>query len=187
MAATSSTLLPALTLLLFLAPSTANAQAPTLSFGGEATSDFKYIINNSLLDAEDIVTSPLYVVSPDSPVRSPKFYLVLAGAAAVWGGSFVLDQTLKSHLQSMNGSDADLLQNVSYGSVSASVALLYGYGLWRHDARARQYALTAGEGAGLATLVNLAIKAGPSAGCVRASPAARVRSSPAGSRTYRVT
>lgn len=41
--------------------------------------DFKYIINNTVLDAEDVVTSPLYVASPNSALYSPKFYLVLAG------------------------------------------------------------------------------------------------------------
>jgi len=59
----------------------------------------------------------------------------------------------------MSSSDADLLQNVSYGGVSASVALLYGYGLWYDDARARHYALSAGEGAGIATLLAIALKA----------------------------
>jgi membrane-associated phospholipid phosphatase len=127
--------------------------------GSEVVSDFKYVANNALLDAEDIATSPLYIASPDSPLRSPKFYLVLAGAGALWGGSYALDQTIRSHLRSMSGSDADLLQDVSYSSVSASLALLYGYGLWYDDPRARHYALTAGEGAGIATLMDLGIKA----------------------------
>lgn len=66
---------------------------------------------------------------------------------------------MRSHLRSMSSSDADLLQNISYGGVSASAALLYGYGLWYDDPRARHYALTAGEGAGIATLVDVGIKA----------------------------
>ena len=60
----------------------------------------------------------------------------------------------------MRSSDADLLQDVSYGSVSAATALLYGYGLWKNDDRAREYALIAGEGAGIASLVDVGIKAG---------------------------
>jgi hypothetical protein len=44
----------------------------------------------------------------------------------------------------MSSSDADLLQNVSYGSVAAATALLYGYSLYNDDVRAREYALTAG-------------------------------------------
>jgi membrane-associated phospholipid phosphatase len=129
------------------------------SLGAEVVSDFKYMTNNALLDTEDIFTSPLYVASPSSALRTPKFYLVLAGAGALWGGSYALDQTMRSHLRSMSSSDADLLQNISYGSVSAGAALLYGYGLWYNDPRARHYALTAGEGAGIATLVDVGIKA----------------------------
>ncbi|MBV8772091.1 MAG: phosphatase PAP2 family protein [Deltaproteobacteria bacterium] len=133
--------------------------AEAAGMGGELVSDFKYVTNNALLDVEDIATSPLYVASPDSPLRSPKFYLVVAGAGALWGGSYALDQTMRSHLRSMSSSDADLLQNLSYGTVSASTALLYGYGLWYNDPRARHYALNAGEGAGIATLLDLGIKA----------------------------
>jgi membrane-associated phospholipid phosphatase len=59
----------------------------------------------------------------------------------------------------MSSSDADLLQDISYGGVSASTALLYGYGLWYEDPRARHYALNAGEGAGIATLLDVGIKA----------------------------
>jgi hypothetical protein len=93
-------------------------------------------------------------------ILSPRFYLVLGGAGTLWGGSFALDQTMRSHLRSMSSSDADLLQNVSYGSVAAATALLYGYGLYENDARAREYALTAGMGAGIATLLDIGIKAG---------------------------
>src|SRR6516225_5344174 len=127
--------------------------------GANVVSDFKYLTNNLLLDTQDIITSPLYVASPDSALRSPKFYLVLAGAGALWGGSYALDQTIRSRLRSMSSSDADLLQDISYGGVSASTALLYGYGLWYDDPRARHYALTAGEAAGIATLLNIGIKA----------------------------
>ena len=127
--------------------------------GANVVSDFKYLTNNLLLDTQDIITSPLYVASPDSALRSPKFYLVLAGAGALWGGSYALDQTIRSRLRSMSSSDADLLENVSYGSVGAATALLYAYGLWDNEPRARHYALTAGAGAGIATLVNVGIKA----------------------------
>ncbi len=149
-----------LMLSVLMASSTSFAQtARTASMGGEVVSDFKYLANNALLDAEDIATSPLYIASPDSPFFAPKFYLVLAGAGALWGGSYALDQTMRSHLRSMSSSDADLLQNISYGGVSASTALLYGYGLWYGDSRARHYALNAGVGAGIATLLDLGIKA----------------------------
>jgi len=150
----------AIPLSVLLVSGTALAQTPRpASLGAEVVSDFKYLTNNALLDTEDIITSPLYVASPDSALRSPKFYLVLAGAGALWGGSYALDQTTRSHLRGMSSSDADLLQNISYGGVSTSAALLYGYGLWYDDPRARHYALTAGEGAGIATLVDVGIKA----------------------------
>src|ERR1700752_1764787 len=140
------------TVTLVIASGTSFAQsAPSANMGREVVSDFKYLANNVLLDAEDSATSPLYVASPASPFHAPKFYLVLAGAGALWGGSYALDQTIRSHLRSMSSSDADLLQNISYGGVSASTALLYGYGLWYSDSRARHYALNAGEGAGIAT------------------------------------
>jgi membrane-associated phospholipid phosphatase len=146
------------TFLLFLVITVAVQPARAFDIGQELISDFKYLTNNALLDTEDIATSPLYIASPDSPLRSRKFYLVVAGAGALWAGSYALDQTMRSHLRSMSGSDANLLQNISYGSVSAGAALLYGYGLWEDDARARHFALTAGEGAGIATLVNIGIK-----------------------------
>lgn len=132
--------------------------AEAAGLGGELLSDFKYVTNNALLDVEDIATSPLYIAAPDSPLRTPKFYLVLAGAGALWGGSYALDQTMRSHLRSMSSNDANILQDTSYAGVSASTALLYGYGLWYQDSRARHYALNAGEGAGIATLLDLGIK-----------------------------
>jgi membrane-associated phospholipid phosphatase len=146
--------------LILMASTTSFAQTiRNVSMGSEIVSDFKYMTNNALLDAEDIAASPLYVASPESPFRAPKFYLVLAGTGALWGGSYALDQTLHTRLRSMSSSDADLLQDISYGGVSASTALLYGYGLWYADPRARHYALSAGEGAGIASLLALALKA----------------------------
>jgi len=157
---TVAALVPAL--LLLVASGTASAQqSPSISgLGSDVTSDFKYLADNVIMDGEDIATSPLYAAAPDSPFRSPRFYLVVAAAGAVFGGSFALDQTMRSHLREMSSGDADLLQDVSYGSVSAATALLYGYGLWNNDDRAREYALTAGEGAGVASLVDVGIKAG---------------------------
>jgi membrane-associated phospholipid phosphatase len=127
--------------------------------GNEVGNDFGYLIDNVQLDAEDIVTSPLYIASPNSVFKSPKFYLAVAGVGAVWGGAFALDQTVRSHLRSMGHGNATTLQNISYDSVSAATGLLYAYGLYRNDSRARQLALTAGESAGLATLLNIGIKA----------------------------
>jgi membrane-associated phospholipid phosphatase len=147
-------------LFLLLAPLPTSAQTRALSVaGGEVADDFKYLVDNVQLDVEDVVTAPLHIASPDSVLRSPKFYLGLASAGVLLGGSFALDQTLRSHLHNMSSRDANLLQSISYGSVGASVALLYGYGLYSDDARARQYALTAGQGAGVAALLAEGVKA----------------------------
>ncbi len=133
---------------------------PSLSLlGHEVADDFRYLVDNVQLDAEDIVTAPLRVAEPDSVLRSPKFYLAVAGVGALWGGSFALDQTMRSHLHDMSSSDATLLESLSYASVGAGAAFLYGYGLYADEPQARQYAVTASEGAGIATLVDIGIKA----------------------------
>ncbi|SRR5579871_2521452 len=134
------------------------AGAPAV--GNELVSDFKYTVNNAAEDAIDVATAPLHLGEAVPILTSPRFYLVLGGAGALWGGSYALDQTMKSHLRAMSTADADLLQNLSYASVSAATALMYGWGLYSGDARARQYAITAGEGAGIATLIDIGIKAG---------------------------
>lgn len=135
------------------------AFAQTASVGNQLTSDFKYVANNTAEDLIDVATFPLHLEQVPELLSSPKFYLVLGGAAAAWGGSFALDQTMRSQLRGMSSSDADLLQNLSYGSVAAATALLYGSGLFRDDDSAREYALTGGMGAGVATLLDIGIKA----------------------------
>jgi membrane-associated phospholipid phosphatase len=135
------------------------ALAQTASLRNQLTSDFKYVVNNTANDVIDVVTAPLNLKQVPEVLSSPKFYIVLAGAGAVWGGSFALDQTMRSHLRSMSSSDADALQDSSYASVATATALLYGYGLYKDDDRARQYAITGGMGAGVATLLNIGIKA----------------------------
>ena len=147
-------------ILWLMVTATANAEpSGSPSLGHRVAEDFKYAVDNLQLDVRDIVTSPLSIISENSVLRSPRFYLALAGIAALWGGSFALDQTMRSHLHQMSPRDADLLQNISYGSIGVSSAALYAYGLYSDDSRTRQYMLTGAEGAGLATgLVNVAIK-----------------------------
>jgi hypothetical protein len=137
------------------------AQPPSASptIGTSLTSDFKYLANNFELDAEDIVTSPLHIGAVPEMLTRTRFYLALGGTGALFGGSFAMDQTMRSHLRSMSSGTADTLQNVSYAGVSTATVALYGYGLYVGDSRARQCALTAGEGAGIATLLDLCIKA----------------------------
>src|SRR5262249_6087238 len=76
--------------------------AQTASIGSQLTSDFKYVANNTANDVIDVVTAPLHLEKVPEVLSSPKFYLVLGGAGALWGGSFALDQTMRSHLRSMS-------------------------------------------------------------------------------------
>jgi membrane-associated phospholipid phosphatase len=149
-------------LMLVFAQGSACAQAipPTPNIHADLASDFKYLANNAEADAEDFVSAPLHIGHASEFLKDPRFYLVLGGAGAAFGGSFALDQTARAGLHNMSSGDANLLQDVSYGSVSAATALLYAYGLYQHDSRAREDAITAAEGAGLASLFVLAFKYG---------------------------
>jgi hypothetical protein len=124
----------------------------------EVTSDFKYMVDNIQMDAVDVVTSPLHVASNDSVLRSPTFYLGLAGAGAAIGGAFALDQTMRAQLRDMKHSTASELENISYGGVGGVSALVYAYGRYSDDAKVRETMLTSGEAAGAASLVVLALK-----------------------------
>lgn len=149
---------PLLAVALAMAVASAAWAAP--AGASEVARDAEYLIDNTQLDFVDIVTSPLHAADEDSVLRSPTFYLVFAGIAGVWAGSFALDQTIRSHLHNMSPSTADLLQRVSYGSVGAAAASLYLYGYSIDDSRARDDAITGAEGAGVASLVNLGFKYG---------------------------
>ena len=137
----------------------ASSGTSTSGVGGELASDFKYLANNLEADGEDIVTAPLHLDAAGALFTNPRSYWILAGAGAAFGGSFALDYTMRMNLKNMGSSAANSLQTASYSSVIAATSLLYGYGLYSGDARAREYALTAGEGAGVAVLLNLGIKA----------------------------
>jgi membrane-associated phospholipid phosphatase len=130
--------------------------------GDEVTTDVKSFMNNLEADAEDLLTAPLHVralFAEDGLVYRPAFAYTLLGTGALLGGAFALDQTLRSHLRHMSPHDADLLQDISYGTVGVGTGLLYTYGLSRGDPQAREYALTAAEGAGVAALTARGLKA----------------------------
>ena len=137
------------------------SQPPQTGFsllGDEFVSDFKYIADNIQMDAIDVVTSPAYVASDDSLLRKPEFYIALAGSAALIGGSFALDQTVRSGLRGMKGSTASALENISYGGVGSLSAIVYAYGLYSDDAPMRETMLTSAESAGIASLLVVALK-----------------------------
>jgi membrane-associated phospholipid phosphatase len=146
-------LLAALTMALFSAK-------PVPVTAGEIIRDAKTLIDNTQLDLVDVLTSPLHIADENSVFRSPTFYLVFAGVAGLWAGSYALDQTMRGHLHNMSSSDADLLQHLSYASVGTAAASLYVYGYWTDTRDARDHAITGAEGAGLASLANLGFKYG---------------------------
>jgi membrane-associated phospholipid phosphatase len=140
------------------------AQAPNLSMpslstvGGELVGDSVYLIDNVQLDFEDILTSPLHITDSDSPLFSPKFYLGVAGAGALFGVSFALDKSMQSGLGHMSHSAHDILENFSYTTLISAVGLLYIYGLYDQNDSLRHYMLTGTEAAGVGVLFNLGIK-----------------------------
>src|SRR5919198_1664439 len=149
--------------LLRLGLGTVAALPPSLSVvGAEAIADFKALVNNLEADAEDLLTAPLHIrelFAEDGLVYRPAFSFTLLGTGALLGGAFALDETLRGHLGQMSRRDADLLQDLSSSTVGAGTGLLYAYGLSRGDPRAREYALTATEGAGVAPLMARGFKA----------------------------
>ena len=136
-----------------------NPSTPSPTVGAEVVSDFHYLANNLEADGEDIVTAPLHLPEAGAMFTNPHFYWIVAGAGAAFGGSFALDYTMRMNLKNMGSNTANAFQYASYSSVITASALLYGYGLYSGDARAREYMLTAGEGAGVAVLLDLGIKA----------------------------
>jgi hypothetical protein len=137
-------------------PLSAAAQSPP-SFsrlGNEIAHDSRWFVDSIQLDIEDIATSPLYVAAPQSPLRSPRFYLSLTVAAAVWGTSFALDKTIQSGVGHMAHSAHDVMENLSYAMLITAAGGTLIYGLYRDDAAARQNPLTGLEAAGLGVRIN---------------------------------
>lgn len=142
-------------------PAVAGGQTAALSeLGHNFASDFRDLANNSEADLEDIVTAPLHLDKAGELLRKPAFYYTLIGSAALVGGAFALDQTVRARIDHMSPGTANDLQDISNFSVGGYTALLYGYGLFADDERARECAITAGMGAGLASLFTLGLKAG---------------------------
>ena len=57
---------------------------PSISkLGSEVFDDSRWLVDSLQLDVEDVLTAPLYVAAPQSPLRSRSFYLDL-GLAAGW-------------------------------------------------------------------------------------------------------
>jgi len=135
----------------------------TADEGGYATrlgSDGRYLANNLVEDAQDIVTAPLHPGELGAALKRPAVAYSLLGAAVLLGGAFALDQTLRSRARDMSPTAALDLESAGTAFVASGTALLYVYGLSEGDRRAREYAITGGEGAGIASLFTLVLKYG---------------------------
>lgn len=140
------------------------AQTTTASRVGSAVvSDLKWTANNAEADAEDVVTSPLHVsdlFKDDGLVRQPTFYYAVLGTAALFGGAFALDQTVRARLRSMPNNTANDLETAG-GFFSYGVpGLVYVYGLAEGDDPIRHDVITGYESSGIASLITLAFKSG---------------------------
>ncbi len=147
-------------LMLLAAAATVQAYPPGIAAAGaDLADDFKYLSNNTQLDFDDIATAPLHFAAPGGPLRSPRFYLAVGAAGALWAGSFALDQTMRTSLRHMSRGAHDVMENLSYTCLISGVSLQYVSGLYWRDQRARDYALTAMMGAGFGVLANLGLEA----------------------------
>ncbi len=137
-------------------PGCAAAQAsPSISkIGSDLADDSRWLVDSLQLDLEDVVTSPLYVAAPQSPFRSPKFYLEVAVAGTIWAGSFGLDNTMRTHVGHMAHSAHDIMENLSYTLLITAAAGTLIYGLYTDDVPARRDPLTGLEAAGLGVAIN---------------------------------
>ncbi len=136
------------------AKAAAQSRPSTSRLRGEIVDDSRWLLDSMQLDVEDVVTSPLYVASPQSPFRSPKFYLEVAAAGAIWGTSFGLDTTIKTQVGHMAHSAHDVMENLSYAMLITAAAGTAIYGLYADDVPARRDPLTGVEAAGLGVAFN---------------------------------
>jgi hypothetical protein len=141
---------------LLMQPGTVLAQSPpTVSkLAGEVVSDSAWLIDSLQLDIEDVVTSPLYVAAPQSPLRSSRFYLDLGVAGVIWGASFGLDKTVKTGQGDLAHSAHDDMEALSYTLLITAVVGTGLYGYYIDDPAARRDGLTGVEAAGWAVAIN---------------------------------
>jgi len=131
------------------------AQDPGFSkLRGEVVADSRWFADSIQLDVEDVLSSPLYVASPQSPFRSRKFYLTVAAAGVIWGASFGLDKTIQTHVGHMAHSAHDVMENLSYTMLITAAGGTFIYGLYVDHPPARRDPLTGLEAAGLGIGIN---------------------------------
>ena len=143
--------------MLLVSPKPAIAQG-FRTLGSEIGQDIRYSLNNVEADGEDFLTAPLHIAELAN--QSPRFYYTLLGAGVALGGAFALDQTIRSRIRYMSSDDASRLVLDGDIAIGAETGLLYLYGLYIKDERARDYAITGGESALIAGLLAQAFKSG---------------------------
>jgi hypothetical protein len=140
-----------------LGGSPARAAPPLPSFskvGSEVFDDSRWLVDSLQLDVTDVLTAPLYIASPQSPLRSRTFYLDLGVAGALWGGSLGLDNTIQTEEGHLAHSAHDIMESLSYTILITAVIGTGLYGYYVDDPAARRDALTGVEAAGLAVAIN---------------------------------
>ena len=110
--------------------------------GIEFADDSRWFVNRVQLDVEDVATSSPYVATPHSPLRSPRFYLALTAAAAVWGTSFALDKTIQRGVGHIAHSAHAVMENPSYAMLIITTGGTRIYGLYADDLPTRRDPLT---------------------------------------------
>jgi hypothetical protein len=153
----TSATLRAVFIAVVLAGSTAAAipSPPRISkLGAEVLDDSRWLVDSMQLDVEDILTAPLYVAEPQSPLRSRTFYLDLGLAGLMWGASFGLDKTIQTEEGHLAHSAHDIMESLSYTMLITAVVGTGLYGYYVDDRAARRDALTGVEAAGLAVAIN---------------------------------
>jgi hypothetical protein len=140
----------------FFLPAQAPAQGSKFDLPilkAELTSDLEYTANNVFYDLRDIATAPSRVSEIPSIVLNPKFFLFVGGAGVAFGGSYALDTTMRAQLRGMSERDQDIIEAIATAGPSVASGLLYLYGIYVDDPRAREYMITAGEAVGLTDLL----------------------------------
>jgi membrane-associated phospholipid phosphatase len=137
------------------APAPAEPKSYPARLGGELAFDFKWSVNNLVQDGIDVVKSPCHI--PDL-LTSPSFYWTALGSGALLGSAYALDEPAHKTFIKISHKDASHLE--SWGNVAlwGTSGLMYGYGFFADEARARQYALTGLLSTGISGLLTSALK-----------------------------
>ncbi len=149
---------PAFLLVLFAVlaarPVWSETQSPPC-VGTEIASDSRYIVNNVVADVKDFLAAPLYA---GELLRKREFYYTLLGTGAVLGTAFALDNTVRARVSKIGDGEAANLETAGESMAWGATGMLYAWGFYSDDAKAREYALTGVESTGIGSLVTIGLK-----------------------------